>query len=119
MATKSVAVDGEVQATPGTAMYSPADSGAWSAGAVQHTTYAALTVGGVAVVHEASCEFTFSGADSKSNGAPVTGSETVTLTASPTSLMRGKDAVLRDGDEAEGSYGNKLRAVTSRHLKSA
>ena len=117
MATKPVAVEGDVSATPGTTPYSGADSGTWTAGAVSYKRYDKLTVGGQKAVYEASCDFSFSGTNS--GGSTVKGNETVTLTASSTTLQGGTSNVIRDGDRASGSYGNELRTSASGDLKSA
>jgi hypothetical protein len=118
MAGKSVAVSGEVIATPGTTFFTGADSGTWTAGAVNVQSYSKLTVGSKAVLHEAKCTFTFSGANS-GTGATITGSETVTLKAGATLLQKGLTSVLVQGDSATGSFGNKLQVQTVSKLRSA
>lgn len=117
MAGKSVVVDGGVTATAGTTMFTGADSGAWTAGAVTYQSYPNLTINGVPAIYQASCTFTFSGLSSSS--APVTGAETVTLTASATLMQGGLSNVLVDGDQATGTYGNQLTAQSSGLLKTA
>lgn len=108
---KPVAVEGDVQATPGAVPYPPAVSGAWSPGNVEYQTHSNLESGGKAVIYEASCTFTFVGADP--NGAPVNGDESVTLTAKSTTLMNGADNVLVTGDTEVGAYGNTLMVSAS------
>jgi hypothetical protein len=117
---KAVAGDGDVTATPGTKMFKPADSGTWSAGTVVTTPYPKLQAGpsDAHVIWKATCLFAFSGFKGQ---VAVAGTETVTLTAAGTAkLQKGKNGVLLDGDEAEGegSYGNKLKASSSRKLRS-
>lgn len=93
----SVAVDGDVTATPGSiTTVKDAQSGKWTAGTISYKTYPKLKVNGKPVIHEASCTFTFSGTNS--SGATVTGSETVKLSAGTAKLQKGADKVLKDGD---------------------
>ena len=82
-----------------------ADTGAWAAVKVVETTDPKLTVGGDAVVHKATCTFTFTG--SKGNTA-VADTSTVTLSPHRTTLESGQAAVLLDGDSANDSFGNTL-----------
>ncbi len=112
---KSVAVEGDVTATPGTTPFTGADSGTWTAGTVTYLSYAKLTVNGIKVIWQAQCAFTFSGASS--SGTAVTGAETVTLTANTTILQKGISNVLVNGDTATGNYGNELKAQSSGPLK--
>jgi hypothetical protein len=112
---ESVATEGDVTATPGTSMFTGADSGRWTAGAITYTSYAKLKVGGGQVIHKAECTFRFSGASS--SGAAVTGQETVTLTAGSPLLQKGASSVLVHGDSKTGTYGNKLEAASSEKLK--
>lgn len=117
MAQKSVAVAADVSASGGTTPYSPAVSGTWTPGSVSCDSYAKLKTGSAATVWKASCDFSFTGPDS--NGVTVTGSSSVTLTASATKLQGGGTNVLRDGDQATDSYGNKLSVAASGKLRSA
>ena len=114
---KSVAVEGDVSATPGSTPYSGAETGSWTAGAITYQGYDPLTIGGTRVVSEASCTFSFSGASS--SGATITGTETVTLSAGGTKLQGGSSKVLVDGDRKAGSYGNELLVQTGAKLKTA
>jgi len=117
MADKRVAVTGDVEAKPGTKMFTGAASGTWTAGPVTYTSYNHLSVGGKSVIHGANCTFTFTG--STSNGAPVTGSETVTLQAGQTVLQKGLSGVLRNGDTATGDkFDNELEVKTASVLSS-
>lgn len=116
MAVKPVACEGDASATPGTTLYAGAQSGTWTAGPVSPITYDHLTVGGVAVLAKASCEFSFSGT---SGNTAVTGSSTVTLSPSATVLQYGGANVLRDGNSADDEYGNTLSASSARALASA
>lgn len=117
MTAKSVAVEDEVIATPGTAPFTGAESGTWTAGPVSYRSYGSLTVGGINVIYEASCTFNFSGASS--SGAAVIGSETVTLTAGSTLLQKNESGVLVNGDSATGTYGNELKVQSSGPLKTS
>ncbi len=106
MAGLGVAKAGDVTASVGTTYFGTATSGAWTAaGPVTETTYSFLTIQGAAVVHQASCSFSFSGSDGTN---AVTGASSVTLTASSTTLQKGSTFVLRDGDSAQDIYGNTL-----------
>ena len=117
MALKPVAAEGDVSAQGGSTPYSPAVSGTWTPGTVVLSKYTKLTIGGDATVWKAECSFSFTGPDS--NGVTVTGSSSVTLTAGSTKLQGGSSNVLRHGDQASDSYGNKLSVSSSRNLKSA
>lgn len=117
MSSKSVAVDGDVTATPGTVFYTGADSGTWTAGTITYESYDKLTVT-KKVIYKAICKFSFAGANS-GTGATITGEETVTLEATPTLLQKGATSVLRDGDSQVGEFGNKLEVLTNNKLKSA
>lgn len=117
---KPVAVTGEAVATaslstaPST---QPAWTGAWVAGAVTESAYAKLTVGAKAVIHQARCTFTFTGADA--SGAPVGPlTSTVTLTAAQTVLQKGASSVLRHGDRASDSHGNAVEIRAAGKLRS-
>lgn len=111
----SVAIQGDVVATPGTVPATGAASGTWTAGPVSYQSYSKLKVGGN-VIHQASCTFNFSGATS--GGSAVTDVSTVTLTAGSTKLQKGSTFVLQNGDQKSDSFGNKLQAQSSRKLKS-
>lgn len=117
---KQVVIDGEVSATPGTTPLKPADKGLWSAGPVTTTPYQKLLAGGRGknTISQAKCTFTFAGTDSKSNNAPVSGTEVVTLVAKQTKLTSG-GSVLVSGDEEQGQHGNKLHAKASERQKLA
>ncbi|MEO0375336.1 MAG: hypothetical protein AAF329_12075 [Cyanobacteria bacterium P01_A01_bin.17] len=110
---KAVAVEKDVIATPGTVFFPPADSGAWTAGPVTETPDPKLTAGKKQVIYQATCTFSFSGANSAS-GATVTGTEVVTLSAKPTKLQGKTTKVLVDSDSATGVlYANQLKVVAS------
>ena len=118
MAGKNVAVEGDVVATAGTSPFTGADKGTWTAGQISYQSYAKLTVSGQKVIHEASCTYDFSG--TTTDGNPILGKESVTLTASPTLLQKGQSQVLVNGDAAKDSkYGNKLEVQTSNVLKTS
>ncbi len=113
---KGVAVEGEVTATPGTTLFTGADSGTWTAPpSISYKSYTKLTISGRRVVYQAKGTFTFSGLSS--SGATITGPETVTLTASTTLLQKGLSNVLVDGDSATGIYGNELKVQSNGSLK--
>ena len=116
---KSVAVDGEVIATPGTVFYSPADAGKWSAGAVQYVAHSRIKVGNTAAISKATCTFSFSGTDSKSQGAAVAGTSDVELEAGSTKLNEGGTGMLLAGDSTEDMYGNTLTVQTKNKLMTA
>ena len=89
-------------------MFTGATSGTWTAGQISDTPYDKIVSGGAKAISEAQCTFNFSGANA--SGAPVTGSETVTLSARATKLQQGAAGVLVEGDSASGTFGNKLTA---------
>jgi hypothetical protein len=120
MPAKAVAVEGDVTATAGTAPFTGAESGTWTAGAVSVTTYDDLVVGTRKVVWKATCTFSFTGASS--SGAAVSGAETVTLTASTTLLNQSRTSVLVDGDAQTGgdaapTFDNRLSVAASGALR--
>jgi hypothetical protein len=117
MAAKPVAVEGDVSATVGTAPFTGAEAGTWTAGSVSLTSHANLKVGGKKAVWKATCTFSFTG--QSSSGATVNGSETVTLTATTKLLDKSQSSVLVDGDQAQGNYGNKLTASATGALKTS
>lgn len=112
---KAVAVEGDVSATAGTMPFTGAESGAWTPRNVMMNSYADLKSGGRKVLWQAQCTFDFIG--QSSSGAMVKGSETVTLTAAPTSLKKSAHFVVVDGDQATGTYGNKLTSSAAGPLK--
>jgi hypothetical protein len=124
--SKPVAVEADAQAQAGSVMYAPAVAGTpgWTPGNVNVTKYAKLKIGGQAVIHEAKCTFSFSGTDS--NGAAVSGSEDVVLSAAAagtTKLQKSANQVLRDGDSSDSTsgkslYGNVVKISSSGKLKS-
>lgn len=114
MTGKSVAGQGDVSATPGNVPFTGAQSGTWTADAITVTPHPVLRVDGAPAITQASCTFSFSGANS--NGSPVAGQESVTLTAGATTLHVGPQTVLVDGDQAAGVFGNKLQVVSTRKL---
>lgn len=107
----NIAVEGDVIATPGTIPYPPAVTGAWIPGSVSYSSYSKVKSGGRAVIYEAKCTFTFTGATAPPPSTPVSGTEDVTLTASSTSVNDGQNSVLLDGDSKTGNYGNQLQAI--------
>src|SRR5215831_3080182 len=114
MTGKSVACQGDVSATVGNVPFTGAQSGTWTASAITVTPHQVLQVDGAAAITQASCTFSFSGANS--SGSPVAGQATVTLMAGATTLRVGPDTVLVDGDQATSVFGNGLRVVSTRKL---
>ena len=115
MALKSVAVQGDASASAGSAMYTGATSGSWTAGPVTETKYDVLTSGGKKVIYKAECSFSFVGENS--GGSAVTGESSVTLEASGTGLQGGSTFVLVDGESANDSYGNTVSVSASAILQ--
>ncbi|MBD2112570.1 MULTISPECIES: hypothetical protein [Cyanophyceae] len=115
---KAIALQGTVVAVPGAMPYSPAQTGAWTALPVQVKAYPKLKVGGQSVIYEAECKFMFTGVQTPPSGppVPVTGQETVKLTAKSTKLQK---KVLVQGDMMQSSYGNQLKIVTTSKVKTA
>lgn len=123
MSAKNVAVEGDVQAVPGTVPYSPADKGKWTAGSIRSSMYEQLKISGKATIYKAECTFSFTGTQSLPNGTQnsVSGSETITLeTKKPTKLQKAISNVLVNGDEISSEkHGNKLQVTTSNKLLSS
>lgn len=105
-----VATKAAVRAEPSAVLLPPATSGTWTRqGEISVTSYAKLKIDGQAVVSEAKCTFAFSG--TAPNGAAVTGSDVVSLSAAvlgKTKLQGGAQQVLRDGDRFKSPLGNAL-----------
>jgi hypothetical protein len=119
MPAKSVATEGDVTVTLGTtAPTGLTPPTGWAQdGDITYTTYPFFTVGGKAVIHQASCSFKYTGTDS--GGTTQTMPSSVTLTANPTVLQKGTTNVLLNGDTASDTpYGNTLTVVTTNPLKS-
>lgn len=118
---KPVAARGDVTAEKGTIGQPSYPGGTWSAGEISLDTDSKLVVSGTAVLHEASCTFTHSGGKTTSTPpveeTPWTSS--VTLGPSSTKLKAGGRAVILDGDTKQDSYGNTLKAGSSRKLRSS
>ncbi|MCX4650256.1 MULTISPECIES: hypothetical protein [unclassified Streptomyces] len=118
---KVVVVRGGITATASKAaqpneLVEGANSGKWTAGEVKEVASSTLSVGGAFVLHEATCEFGFSGANS--SGVAVVGASTVTLQASNRRLRADGRGVLLDGDTAKDKYGNTLAASSTGPLSS-
>lgn len=121
---KPVAVRGDAQATAASAtapVDQPTWQGSWVAGAVVTSAYEQLSVNGQAVIHEARCTFSFSGVDSAVSPTPpaVATSSEVVLSAGSTTLQKGLQRVLLDGDNASDEHGNRLSISASGHLSSS
>jgi hypothetical protein len=102
MPAKAVAVEGDVTATAGTAPFTGAESGTWTAGAVSVTTYDDLVVGTRKVVWKATCTFSFTGA-------------TTLLNKSRTSVLVDGDA--QTGGDAAPTFDNRLSVAASGALR--
>lgn len=114
---KSVAVVGEVVATPGSIPFTRAESGIWTAGVIRYRNYDQLKVNHAKVIYEAECNFSFSG--QSSSGATVTGQETVALAASTTILQKNVSNVLVNDDTQTCDFSNKLKVQRTNFLKTA
>jgi hypothetical protein len=106
-----VATKGTVQATASADKndQGKADTGAWTAGEITETTDPRLSVGGAAVVHQATCTFSFTGSKGSSPPVIIKDSSSVTLSPQQTTLQGGQTAVLLDGDSARDTFGNTLK----------
>jgi hypothetical protein len=120
----TVAVEGDTVATASdstSTVAKPSWLGSWSAGAITETSYAKLSVGGVNVIHQARCTFTFRGEDTSTQPPTpnmMTTSEVV-LMASTTILQKGASSVLVDGNNATDDDGNELRISANGNLTTA
>ena len=115
MPLQPVAIVGDTAATPSAATQFSGNPGAWSAAPVTETAYPNLTVGGTAVIHQASCTFTFT--PTSTTITPT--ASVVTLTAGPTTLQKSTTSVLRSGDTASDANGNTLLVTAAHNLHSA
>ncbi|NEW69887.1 hypothetical protein [Streptomyces rhizosphaericus] len=106
---------GDVTATPGTTPFTGADKGTWTAGEVVETASDKMKAAGAFLIHRATCDFTFSG--TAPNGAAVSGKSTVALSATASRLRVGGERLLLNGDEAHDTFGNALKAVSTRPLR--
>lgn len=113
---KSIALQGNVIAVPGAMPYPPAQSGTWTALPVQVKAYPKLKVGRQSVIYEAECKFIFNGVGPPPANNPVSGQETMKLTAKSTKLQK---KVLVQGDMMQSPYGNQLKIVTTSKVKTA
>jgi hypothetical protein len=109
---KSLACQADVSATPGTAPFTGAASGTWTAGEITVTPHPRLQVGETPVISGAACTFAFVSTD----GSGVTGSQTVTLSAGATKLRDGPATLLVNGDQATDAFGNTLHVASARKL---
>lgn len=121
---KAVAVQGDAVATASTApapIDQPAWQGTWTAGTPAATAYDHFTVQGQPVIHEVRCTYSFSGVDSSvsSNPPPVATTSEIVLSAGSTTLQKGLQRVLLDGDSFSDEHGNQLAIQASGHLSSA
>jgi len=117
MAIKRLSVVVVASQTPGAVPDTGGTGGKWEAGPVQETSYSTLTVGGVHVIHRAQCTFSFTGTSGAAPG-DVTGTSTVQLVESGTSLQGGSTAVLVAGDSESDSWNNTVSVTASGPLQS-
>jgi hypothetical protein len=98
--TATATASAELKFTGGTA-----DSGSWTAGPVTETADSTLEVGSAAVIHQATCTFSFTG---KLANVAVADVSPVTLKPKATKLRGGGVDVLLDGDSEQDTFGNKV-----------
>jgi hypothetical protein len=114
---KKVAVEGDVQATPGSTPFTGAASGTWKEGEITYSSYDYLNISGRKAIYKAQCKFTFTGTSPAPANNPIVGDETVTLEAQSTKLQRGLSNILVDGASSTGStFGNTLQVKASHKL---
>lgn len=87
--------------------------GTWVAGPITFKVYPYFTLNGNPIAYEAECLFTFNGV--VPNGEKVSDTETITLTAKPTTLQ---GPVLCNSDTENGKKGpqNQLYVTSKHHL---
>jgi hypothetical protein len=78
--------------------------------------YPKLKVSGQSVIYEVECKLIFNGVGPPPANNPVSGQETVKLTAKSTKLQK---QVLVQGDMMQSPYGNQLKIVTMSKVKTA
>lgn len=110
---KTVAVEGDVQAIPGTTPFTGAANGAWAPGSITLESYKKLTSGGKKVIYKATCTFNFTGVSPPPANSPVSGSETVVLEAKKTTLNASQSFTLLNGEKQQGRYGNTLQVISA------
>ena len=118
---KSVATEGDVEATPGALPVSPAVDGQWEkVGSVDYQTDSLLTINGTGVIFQAQCTFNFTN-PKDGNGNPVLPTpdmtQQVVLVPNETKLTSGLAHLLVNGDKIEDRFGNKLEVKTGNILK--
>jgi len=116
----TVALDGDVQATPGSippGNCTPAPG--WTAGPVIYTDGVKIKVDGTWIITKAECTFTWTGAPPPPGCSPTSTTSKVTLNGTSTKLLDNGKAIIRNNDFAQDSYLNTLTAVvTQTKLKS-
>ena len=120
MAVKSIAVKADVstELAPGSKPFTGYDSdGAWSEVSLSVETLDVLTIAGAAVAWKANASFQYAGTMG-GNPAPPSAPSPVTLTGTSTALTATGKALLRDGDSAEDSFGNKITVSADHPLRS-
>lgn len=122
MAAKSIAVEADVSTSlaQGTSPFTGFDpGGTWAQVSLVVQTRPEVTVGGAATAWKATASFAYTG--SVSGAAPTTSPPTppLVLSGSSTALTVAGQPLLRDGDRAEDSYGNKITVSASGPLTSA
>ena len=120
MAVKPIAVAADVSTEPALGT-SPAEGydvgGTWSQASLSVETRAVLTSAGAPVAWKASATFTYKGT---TGGTTVSTSppSSVTLAGSSSSLTCEGSPLLRDGDQAADSYGNRIVVSADGPLRS-
>jgi hypothetical protein len=120
MAAKPIAVKADVSTEPaqGTSPFTGYDGGgAWTQITVTVLTRPVLRSGGAEVAWKATASFQYAGTVG-GNPAPPGGPSTVTLTGSSTTLTAEGQPLLRDGDTAQDSFGNKIKVSAMGPLRS-
>ncbi|CAM4280633.1 hypothetical protein [Pseudoalteromonas ostreae] len=116
--SKPAALEGEVQAIPGTTPFTGADAGVWAlVGQVMVKPHAKVTVGGKKTIYQAEASFQFNG--TTPDKKPITGVAKITLAAKPSKLLQAANKVLVNSDELKDQFGNTLKVVASGKLTTA
>ncbi|MDK1376453.1 MULTISPECIES: hypothetical protein [unclassified Sinorhizobium] len=118
--TKSIAVKADVStetATPDSPANGFDPGGSWSQISFVVETCDVLTVGGAAVAWRALATFAYTGTQGGTSTATSPPSS-VNLTGSSSGLIGEGKPLLRDGDSAEDSFGNKIKVSASGPLRS-
>jgi hypothetical protein len=120
MALKSIAVKADVstQLAQSSSPYTGFDpGGTWKEASFEVQTRSELTVDGAATAWKATAGFTYTGTQGGTSTATSPPS-TATLSGSSSALKFAGEPLLRDGDTAEDSFGNKIKVQSSGPLRS-